>query len=180
MIYRFQKVYRKPEHPGVFHPKLTSHLHTSLLWFKAFQFPLSLIWKCSLHLHLQWSNQSYNFLIWCKWRISQLHGNTTASVRGNDSFHQHDLKTQLEPRPIFHTPACPFPPPTSPPCSKSLMPLHYLTHWTFQHHKNPPFIAPKVPSDRKYVFHILKQIKHWVTRPADFAGSVCGERNGNI
>ncbi len=88
----------------------------------------------------------------------------------------------------FYAPTCSnasVPPLASPPHSTSLMPLHYCVS-SFQHnnikasHKNPPLITLKVPSDRKYVFHVLELIKHWVTRPADFAGSVRSEKNGNI
>lgn len=157
--------------------------HLSLYWF----IPSALSVSTDLNLKIC----SYNFLICaagvlnffytgCKWRITQRHGNTTATVHVNLwRLSPKRFEPHLGPQQIFSL-SCPCTRLTSSfnVFNATSLPCLIFSTWQYQTHKThktPPLITLKVPSDRKCVFHVLELIKHGVTMPADFAGSVRSE-----
>lgn len=175
MTYRLPKNYTKPEHLILYtlhHPKLYC------LWLSTYSSPLSVLVHTLLTLHQH--NQNHPlictaglFNTGCKSRITQLHGNITATLHVNlcPTWPEHSSWAASH-----YTPTCS----NAFLCSSTHRTSSFkvfnatsrlrLICCTFRQ-QNPPLSTLKVPSDREYVFHFPELIKHRVTRPADFAWS---------
>lgn len=180
MTYRFPKNYTKPEHLILYRQH---HCKLYCLWRSTYSSPLSVLVHTLLPHHLH--NQNHPLICTAglfntrsKSRITQLHGNITATLHVNlcPTWPEHSSWAASH-----YTPTCS----NAFLCSSTHRTSSFkvfnatsrlrLICCTFLHSdvklspKNPPLSTLKVPSDREYVFHIPEPIKHRVTRPADFA-----------